>query len=35
MSKKYEKTWTVKVAIFKVGDTVSVIHPKRDRHAAN
>ena len=35
MSKKYEKTRMVKVASFKVGDTVSAIIPKRDRHAAN
>ena len=35
MSKKYEKTRRVKWASFKVGDTVSVIIPKRDRHAAN
>ena len=35
MSKKHEKTRRVKVASIKVGDTVSVIVPKRDRHAAN
>ena len=35
IAKKYEKTRMVKVVSFKVGDTVSVIIPKKDRHAAN
>ena len=35
LSKKYERSRRVKGASFKIGDTVSVIIPKRDRCAAN
>ena len=35
MSKKYAKTRRVKVLSCNVGDTLSVIIPKRDRHTAN